>query len=88
MHVHFQRLVTAGDKRLARPLTIFPLPKLEDPGGSEESARMRYQALPPSALFSTFHRISVAERSPSFLDRVKMCVKPMAQPILCRSRQL
>ena len=33
--------------------------------------------------------ISVAERSScSFLDRVQMCVKPMAQPILGRSRQL
>ncbi len=31
---------------------------------------------------------SVAERSCSLLDRVKMYVKPMAQPILCRSREL
>src|SRR5512134_3093238 len=31
---------------------------------------------------------SVAERSFSFLDRVKMFVKPMTQPILRRSRQL
>jgi len=43
MHVHCQRLVTAGDKHLVHPLTIFPLPKLADPSGSEESARMRYK---------------------------------------------
>ena len=32
--------------------------------------------------------ISVAERSFSLLDRVKMCVKPMVQPLLHRSWQL
>src|SRR5262245_13440404 len=31
---------------------------------------------------------SVAERSFSFLDRVQMCVQPMAQPLLGCSRQL
>jgi hypothetical protein len=31
---------------------------------------------------------SVAERSFSFLDCVKVFVKPMAQPILCSSREL
>ena len=37
---------------------------------------------------SETNTISVAERSFSFLDRVQMCVKPMAQPILGHSRQL
>ena len=32
--------------------------------------------------------LSVAERSFSLLDRVKMCVKPMVQPLLHRSWQL
>ena len=32
--------------------------------------------------------ISVAERSFSLLNHVQICVKPMAQPILGRSRQL
>src|SRR5262245_42481594 len=36
----------------------------------------------------TTGRNSVAERSFSFLDCVQMCVKPMAQTILGRSRQL
>src|SRR5438093_1463739 len=40
---------------------------------------------PRGTIWST---TSVAERSFSFLDRVQMCVKPMAQPILGRSRQL
>ena len=42
----------------------------------------------PSAAAAAI-RLSGAERSSfSFLDRVQMCVKPMAQPILGRSRQL
>src|SRR5262249_15938072 len=35
-----------------------------------------------------FFPISVAERSFSFLDRVKMFIKPMTQPLLRRSGQL
>ncbi|HSX80124.1 MAG TPA: hypothetical protein VLQ80_16325 [Candidatus Saccharimonadia bacterium] len=47
------------------------------------------KAPPATHSLSTWKKtFSVAERSFSFLNRVQMCVKPMAQPILGRSRQL
>src|SRR5215467_3417471 len=42
----------------------------------------------PKPTFSSPLITSVAERSFSFLDRVKMFVKPMTQPLLRRSGQL
>src|SRR5215467_2892041 len=41
-----------------------------------------------SPRYQSSGEISVAERSFSFLDRVKMFVKPMTQPLLHRSGQL
>ena len=39
--MHCERLVTARDKRLARPLAILSLAKFDNPGGREEAATGR-----------------------------------------------
>src|SRR5437763_7985547 len=49
---------------------------------------MRGGSVAPSPPAPCLLSCSVAERSFSLLDRVQMCVKPMAQPSLGRSRQL